>query len=94
MARYVDTEKARIYVSDFVCEELKKIPSADVVEVKHGEWIKHSPDVAAMRAFHKLGIGKGMGENSIFWTCSCCDSWGTLTWNYCSNCGAKMDGGN
>lgn len=68
-------------------------PTADVVEVKHGHWVKHSPDVAAMRAFHKLGIGKGMNENSIFWTCSCCDSWGSLTQKYCNQCGAKMDGG-
>lgn len=68
-----------------------ELPAADVVEVKHGYWIEHSPDVAAMRAFHKLGIGKGMSEKSIFWTCSCCDSWGTLTQNFCSNCGAKMD---
>lgn len=67
--------------------------TADVVEVKRGHWVKHSPDVAAMRAFHKLGIGKGMNENSIFWTCSCCDSWGSLTQKYCNQCGAKMDGG-
>lgn len=33
MARYVDIDKARIYVSDFVCEQLKKIPTAAVVEI-------------------------------------------------------------
>jgi len=33
MARYINTEGARIYVSDFVCEQMKKIPTADVVEV-------------------------------------------------------------
>ena len=34
MARYINTETARIYVSDFVCEQMKKIPTADVVEVE------------------------------------------------------------
>lgn len=38
MARYINTETARIYVSDFVCEQMEKIPTADVAEVKHGEW--------------------------------------------------------
>ena len=38
MARYIDADKARIYVSDFVCEQLEKIPTADVQEVKHGYW--------------------------------------------------------
>ena len=33
MARYINTEGARIYVSDFVCEQMKKIPTADVVSV-------------------------------------------------------------
>lgn len=76
-----------------IYETIDNTPEADVEEVKHGEWIKHSPDVAVMRAFHKLGIGKGMSENSIFWTCSCCDSWGTPSQKRCSECGAKMDGG-
>lgn len=41
MARYVDIDKARIYVSDFVCEQLKKIPTADVVEVVFCGKCKH-----------------------------------------------------
>lgn len=79
------------HYTEFGCGDFKN--KADFAEVKHGEWIQHSPDVEKMRAFHELGIGKGMSENSIFWTCSCCGSWGTLTKKYCSECGAKMDGG-
>ena len=93
MARYVDANLAPIYLNEAACKQIKMMPTADVEEVKHGHWVRHSPDIAAMRAFHKLGIGKGMSENSIFWTCSCCDSWGTPSQKRCSECGAKMDGG-
>lgn len=30
MARYIDAATAIIYVSEFVCEEMKKIPTADL----------------------------------------------------------------
>ena len=71
---------------------IQGLPAADVVEVKHGEWIKHKPDPEAMKKWHDLGIAKGMSENSIFWSCSCCNGWGTPAHKYCSHCGAKMDG--
>jgi hypothetical protein len=71
--------------------EIEKQPTADVVEVKHGEWIKNKPNPEMMKAFHDLGIGKGMTEKSIFWTCSCCGTWGTPRYKYCQECGAKMD---
>ena len=69
----------------------KNIPTADVVEVKHGEWLKHKPDPEAMKRWHDLGFAKGMSEKSVFWTCSCCKGWGTPAHKYCSHCGAKMD---
>lgn len=56
-------------------------------------WIRHDPDPEAMEAFHKMGIGKGMGVNSIYWTCSRCGCWGTPHQNFCPNCGARMKGG-
>ena len=102
MVRYIDADRLLLVLqknfghtggADTVKQLIDKQPTADVVEVKHGEWIKHSPDTATMNEFHKLGIGKGMSDLSIFWTCSCCDSWGSITQNYCPNCGVKMDGG-
>lgn len=54
------------------------------------EWIRHDPDTELMRFFHQNQIGKGMGVNSIFWTCSNCGGYGTLSYKYCSQCGAKM----
>ena len=61
------------------------------VELPKAHWVRHSPNKNIMREFHKQGIGRGMGENSIFWTCSNCGSWGTLSHKYCSNCGSKIE---
>ena len=70
---------------------IDSIPTADVAEVVHGEWIKHKPAPEVMRLFHQEGIAEAMSENSIYWTCSECGSWGTPIHKYCPECGAKMD---
>lgn len=87
---YDELQKAKDIIRElrYLYEQAK----AEATEVKHGEWIKHKPDPEAMRRWHALGIAKGMSENSIFWTCSCCKEWGTPAHKYCSQCGAKMDG--
>ena len=58
---------------------IEKIPTADVQEVKHGRWAH-------------------LGEDE--WYCTCCGfvittegSWEEPAEKYCSNCGAKMNGG-
>ena len=56
-------------------EDLYNLPTADVVEVKHGEWIKEEEylykcSLCGDKAFLRLG-GKPC--------------------RYCPNCGAKMD---
>lgn len=71
---------------------IKAQPTADVVEVRHGEWIKQKPDPEVMKEFHNMGLGKGMSVNSVYWICSICETWGTPTHKYCCSCGAKMDG--
>lgn len=92
---YINRERAKEHlIADTAyaaAKMLDEIPAADVAEVKHGEWIKHKPDPEAIKKWHELGIAKGMSENSIFWTCSCCKGWGTPAHKYCSQCGAKMD---
>lgn len=62
--------------------QVKHLPAADVVEVvRCGEWVQ-------------IGYDKAMDRI----TCSCCkEYWNindndTETFNYCPNCGAKMDG--
>ena len=61
------------------------------VELPAAHWIRHTPDKNIMQEFHKQGIGRGMSENSIFWTCSNCGGWGTLIYKYCPHCGAKIE---
>lgn len=73
-----------------VLEIVDDAPTVEAKEVVHGKWIKNKQNPEAMQAFHELGIGKGMGINSIYWTCSKCGSWGTPTSNFCSNCGCDM----
>ena len=75
-----------------VVKMLEALPDADVEEVRHREWIRNAPNIEKMREFHKLGIGTGMSERSIYYTCPDCGMWGTPSKKYCSECGAKMDG--
>ena len=60
---------------------LEEIPTADVVEVVHGEWVKDEEK------------SKKLIES--IYICSAChnfEAWGeTEKYNYCPNCGAKMD---
>ena len=61
------------------------------MELNIAKKIKHMPDIDKMREFHKLGLGGGMGERSIFWTCSNCELWVSLAHKFCPNCGAKFE---
>ena len=61
------------------------------VELNIAKKIKHAPDIDKMKEFHKLGLGNGMGERSIFWTCSNCELWVSLAHKFCPNCGAKFE---
>ena len=57
---------------------------ADVAEVKHGEWIKLDGE------WREHGTNKPLTIHQ----CSCCGMYyQNAPYNYCPNCGAKMDGG-
>ena len=58
--------------------ELEKVPTVDVVPVKHGHWVKEKPDV--LIHWHCS-------------VCKNCYYLEEPNANYCPNCGAKMDGG-
>ena len=62
---------------------LEKVPAADVVPVVHGRWIDGAEDFTC---------GNHNAECSI---CRCYVSWDGCDedFNYCPNCGARMDGG-
>ena len=57
------------------------IPTADVVEVKHGKWSE--------QLLHK----DEYGDKHVGYICSVCKEFVPHKGNYCLNCGAKMDGG-
>ena len=56
--------------------------AADVVEVVHGEWVKNEEE--------------SQKHIEAIYFCSACQNWEawgeTEKYNYCPNCGAKMDG--
>ena len=96
MSRYIDadallkaiTNKA-IKSGSFYLEWMKKAeelineqPTADVVEVKHGHWIK---DRLCSTSGGTYGVRR----------CSVCEDYYQdigYGWNYCPNCGADMRG--
>ena len=78
----LDGDWCRSCVINSVLEKVRRIPAADVAEVRHGKWI-HSEieDDDWGRTFHK-------------WTCSVCGysvAHNPTGENYCPNCGALMD---
>ena len=73
------TPKAYAYLrgGEAIIEDLTKFPAADVVEVRYGRWIEQE----------KYTFG-------VMYDCSICDNRildNGYSWNYCPNCGAKMD---
>ena len=72
----------RVIFEDDFKRAIKKIPKGiivDVSPVRHGRWVEKE----------KYTFG-------IMYDCSLCENRildNGHTWNYCPNCGAKMDGG-
>lgn len=66
-----------------VIDRIKSSPTADVIEVRHGEWLEFEDNFL-----------------DTLYQCSACKEDFVLIegtpsenrWNYCPNCGAKMDG--
>ena len=81
MAEYIEREAAieSLHVAwDSAINALRNVPSADFAPVVHGRWIEQE----------KYTFG-------TMYDCSICgdrilDS--GHSWNYCPNCGARMDG--
>lgn len=59
-----------------LCSEIEKIPAADVAKVRRGKWIYHDTDENDM----------------VIIKCSECNTKRYGRSNYCSKCGAKMNG--
>ena len=85
MAEYIEREALRdaLYDADAVTMSgvkiLNQFPVADVSPVRHGKWIEKE----------KYTFG-------VMYDCSICDNRilnNGHPWNYCPNCGCRMDGG-
>ena len=64
---------------NFCKTKLLVAPAADVVEVRHGRWITEDCDLLFAKRAECSVCGKGLTTTDIF--------------DYCPNCGAKMDKG-
>ena len=85
---YIDREALveRLKKEECDCEWLwaiLDIPAADVVPVKHGHWISLD-DYFEDAQCSECGDALVIGDCSFNDFCEC--------YNYCPNCGAKMDG--
>lgn len=71
-------------LADCIASEILSLPAADVAPVVHGRWIDGAEDFTC---------GNHNAECSI---CRCYVSWDGCDedFNYCPNCGARMDGVN
>ena len=82
MSRYIDADLIEKELTENGFYELDKIPTADVVPVKHGHWIERTDYVG----------------DTYYDCSACGESWTTIEgdpWdngmNYCPKCGTKMD---
>lgn len=82
MPRYIDADDLENITVVTYEGRLKRIdaPTADVEEVKHGEW-KGSDFIAGLLSCDKCGAQRNPNFKIGFGA-----------WNYCPNCGSKMDG--
>ena len=90
MARYIDADALReywlengvnenVYNTNDVLNSIDYQPTADVAEVKHGEWLHLCGDEWCCTNCGEVITTEG--------------SWEKPTKKYCPRCGAKMDGG-
>ena len=85
MAEYIEREafKAKYlccgYLPEMSEKEFDQFPAADVAPVVHGRWVRKGSN------WYCTGCDKGYRIS--------CGSPSANTFDYCPNCGAKMDGG-
>ena len=79
-----DFESSQDYYT--IAEQIVQAPTVDAVEVVHGRWITRNRQAEKMSQGDKL-------YTVIKNRCSECYHESDTCWNYCPNCGAKMDGG-
>ena len=81
------SERYNIDLADLV-DVFAEIPSADVVEVRHGEWIYHD----CVSSYDGAVSGYSCSECNIFVREEMFEEFEDFYKDYCGHCGAKMDG--
>ena len=76
--------KCRACGVDEMVGDIEDTPAADVAEVVHGRWMLEREPDGKTYCFHCSACDSGFSHISIY---------NVGDWNYCPNCGAKMDGG-
>lgn len=72
-----------LYKASEIYSAIDNAPSANVATVRHGRWIEYT----------KVIIPEPYNKWEQAWKCSECGfDDGFVAYNYCPNCGAKMDG--
>ena len=82
--RLIDPKKPtnRLYVSDFVMEQMQKIPTIEAESVIHGRWVLKERAHYFKCSLCNEPIPYKFGYDGS-----------RRYYSYCPNCGAKMDGG-
>ena len=66
-------------LAECIASEISGLPAADVAQVRHGRWEWDTEDIyRCSNCAEKSHVKEVMGHPE---------------WEYCPNCGAKMDGG-
>ena len=95
MADYIKRDKSLlIWLSNSAYEQVQKVPAADVVEVRHGKWIDGLDVPKKERERHPYVYLHGEKHCSVCYKEAYYDTdYGQQLFDYCPNCGARMDGG-
>ena len=96
MAEYIEREAFKRKLVDeknffpaIVARALDEMPAADVVEVKHGEWLEENK-----RAKSYVFICSNCGGTAYYPQPNTKKEWHKhCPYKYCPHCNAKMDGG-
>lgn len=92
---YIDCDKCyhgrvcahRHHYHDMIVECNHHIPTTDVVEVKHGEWVKRP----CIKNFHDTNLPVVECSNCGISFCDIINNHEYM-YRHCPHCGAKMDG--
>ena len=100
MAEYIEREalikranevSGGSFSTGFILSAILNAPTADVVEVRHGKWLSAYEYALKIRETDKDRLDFAKADK-VWKFCPYCEQQVKWLFNYCHNCGAKMDG--